>query len=41
MFAADICDPEGPGVPLDDPVDTAIDSIPGGPGEVAAELYGF
>jgi hypothetical protein len=38
---ADICDPEAPGVPLEDPVDAVIDSIPGGPGEVAAELYGF
>lgn len=40
MVAADICPPEAPGVPLDDPVE-AMESIPGGPGEVVAEWYGF
>ncbi len=39
MLADDIC-PDAPGVPLEEPVD-AIESIPGGPGEVVAELYGF
>ena len=40
IFAEDICPPEAPGVPLDDPVE-AIESIPGGPGEVVAEPYGL
>jgi hypothetical protein len=39
MLADDICPPEAPGVPLED-VD-AIDSIPGGPGEVVADPYVF
>ena len=39
MFAEDICPPEGPGVPLDESLE-AMESIPGGPGEVVAELYG-
>jgi len=37
MFADVICPTEGPGVPLDDPVD-AMESIPIPPGDVVAEL---
>jgi hypothetical protein len=37
MFADDIWLPDGPGVPLEESFE-AIDSIPGGPGEVVAEL---
>jgi hypothetical protein len=36
-----MCAPEAPGVSLEDAVEAAIESIPGGPGEVAAELYGL
>lgn len=36
MFAADICPPCGPGVPLEESFE-AIESIPGGPGEVVVE----
>lgn len=40
MFAADICPPVAHGVPLEDPVE-AMESIPGGPGDVVADPYGF